>query len=183
MPDPPADLTFRAVETSTWPDFERLFSSRGAPHYLLVPGVPSDYAARPVRLKSQRTLKSAMCEADSPGRCTSGCWPTTAANRSAGARSRRDRTFPASEDHIRQRCGRRRRLEQSVRVVADVLSSCRGDSARRLDWHRACCKRPSTTREGKGAQSSGGLPGGPGFAGLPVRRFPPDVPGRRLSGN
>ena len=33
MPDPLADLTFRAVETSTWPDFERLFSSRGAPHY------------------------------------------------------------------------------------------------------------------------------------------------------
>jgi len=33
MTDLPADLTFRAVEISTWPDFERLFSSRGAPHY------------------------------------------------------------------------------------------------------------------------------------------------------
>ena len=29
----PADLTFRAVEASTWGDFERLFESRGGPSY------------------------------------------------------------------------------------------------------------------------------------------------------
>ena len=29
----PADLTFRAVEASTWADFERLFESRGGPSY------------------------------------------------------------------------------------------------------------------------------------------------------
>ncbi len=33
MTELPADLTFRAVEASSWPEFERLFSSRGAPHY------------------------------------------------------------------------------------------------------------------------------------------------------
>lgn len=29
----PADLTFRPVEAATWPDFERLFESRGGPSY------------------------------------------------------------------------------------------------------------------------------------------------------
>ena len=33
MDELPADLTFRAVEASTWPDFERLFESRGGPSY------------------------------------------------------------------------------------------------------------------------------------------------------
>ena len=33
MTDLPQDLTFRPVTPATWPDFERLFSSRGSPHY------------------------------------------------------------------------------------------------------------------------------------------------------
>ncbi|MCY3895874.1 MAG: GNAT family N-acetyltransferase [Chloroflexi bacterium] len=60
MPDPPADLTFRAVETSTWPDFERLFSARGSPHYCWC---QMYRATRGSARKADRSeLKSAMCE-------------------------------------------------------------------------------------------------------------------------
>lgn len=54
------DFTFRPVKPSTWPDFERLFSSRGAPHYCWCQVYR---AARGTGRQSDRAeLKTAMCE-------------------------------------------------------------------------------------------------------------------------
>lgn len=58
MIDLPADLTFRAVEPSTWPDFERLFSSRGAPHYCWC--LPYRATREEARQRSRATLKAGM---------------------------------------------------------------------------------------------------------------------------
>ena len=60
MPDPLADLTFRAVETSTWLDFERLFSSRGAPHYCWCQVYRATLGS--ARQADRSEPKSAMCE-------------------------------------------------------------------------------------------------------------------------
>jgi len=60
MTDLPADLTFRAVEMSTWPDFERLFASRGAPHYCWCQVYRATRGA--ARQANRAELKAAMCE-------------------------------------------------------------------------------------------------------------------------
>lgn len=60
MTDLPANLVFRAVEAAAWPDFERLFSSRGAPHYCWC---RMYRATRGTARQSDRAeLKAAMCE-------------------------------------------------------------------------------------------------------------------------
>ena len=60
MTDLPPNLTFRAVEAAIWPDFERLFSSRGSPHYCWcqVYRATRDSA----RQADRAELKAAMCE-------------------------------------------------------------------------------------------------------------------------
>ena len=56
----PPNLTFRAVESSTWPDFERLFSSRGAPHYCWCQVYRATRGA--ARQADRAELKAGMCE-------------------------------------------------------------------------------------------------------------------------
>ncbi len=58
MTDFPAALTFRAVEASTWPDFKRLFSSRGAPHYCWC--LPYRATRDEIRQRDRATLKAGM---------------------------------------------------------------------------------------------------------------------------
>lgn len=58
MTNLPADLTYRAVEASTWPDFERLFSSRGAPHYCWC--LPYRATCDEMRQRDRATLKAGM---------------------------------------------------------------------------------------------------------------------------
>lgn len=69
MTDLPEDLTFRAVESSCWPDFERLFSSRGAPHYCWC--LPYRATREETRQRNRATLKAGMarriCQGESVG--------------------------------------------------------------------------------------------------------------------
>ena len=60
MTDLPAGLVFRAVKTATWPDFERLFSSRGAPHYCWCQVYRATGGT--ARQADRTELKAAMCE-------------------------------------------------------------------------------------------------------------------------
>ena len=60
MTDLLPDLTFRAVEATTWPDFERLFSSRGAPHYCWCQVFRSTPGT--ARQADRTESKAAMCE-------------------------------------------------------------------------------------------------------------------------
>ena len=174
MPDPLADLTFRAVETSTWPDFERLFSSRGAPHYCWCQVYRATRGS--ARQADRSEPKSAMCERIHQGMHV-GVLAYTGRRTGRLVLDRTATDVSAAEDHIRKRCGRPGRL---VRVVADVflraaaITPARAGIAPAASGHRPRARARS--------QSSRGLPGGPGFAGIPVRRIPADVPGRRLQG-
>ncbi|MDE2897640.1 MAG: GNAT family N-acetyltransferase [Chloroflexota bacterium] len=58
MTDLPEDLTFRAVEPSSWPDFERLFSSHGAPHYCWC--LPYRATREEARQRNRATSKAGM---------------------------------------------------------------------------------------------------------------------------
>lgn len=58
--DLPARLTFRAVEPATWPDFERLFSSRGSPHYCWCQVYRATRGT--ARQDDRAEMKAAMCE-------------------------------------------------------------------------------------------------------------------------
>lgn len=58
MTDLPENLTCRAVESSSWSDFERLFSSRGAPHYCWC--LPYRATREEARQRNRATLKAGM---------------------------------------------------------------------------------------------------------------------------
>lgn len=60
MTDLLPNLTFRAVAAATWPDFERLFSSRGAPHYCWCQVYRATRGS--ARQADRAELKAAMCE-------------------------------------------------------------------------------------------------------------------------
>ena len=56
----PTNLTFRPVEASTWPAFERLFSSRGAPHYCWC--LPYRATREEARRRDRAALKAGMAQ-------------------------------------------------------------------------------------------------------------------------
>ena len=94
MTDLPAEFTFRPVEPSTWPDFECLFASRGAPHYCwCLPYRATREEARPARPRNAEGQHG-------PAHTTKvnrwACWPSMATPPSGGAPSHRDRRFHGS---------------------------------------------------------------------------------------
>ena len=58
MTDRPDEFTFRPVEPSTWPDFECLFSSRGAPHHCWC--LPYRATREEAEQRDRATLKAGM---------------------------------------------------------------------------------------------------------------------------